>query len=292
MERLDFIKKGALATLSLGISPMMASAKSKQSNNGLKRAAFCIDKSLPNNKKYEMDLKFCIGLSENNWHRATDADKHLEFEMAIVDTNTNEEKVIRATYIVQSVKESASKNKSGQPEITTFQAKLNSLTIREFAPPKELDITQLIFQVDRTRDDEEYIYVNVLDNNSQVFMTGLECLKSEIDELDFLDDCFLTTACVHHMNKTDDSYELTTLRNFRDTHLTSNPEGKELVKAYYEIAPKIVESINAQPNKDAIYDGIYSGMILKTIDEIENGNFTQAIDVYKNYTYNLKRLLL
>lgn len=56
--------------------------------------------------------------------------------------------------------------------------------------------------------------------------------------------CYLTSACMYSKGLPDDCYELETLRNFRDTWLKNSEEGREIIKEYYEVAPKIVSAIN------------------------------------------------
>ncbi|GHU54664.1 hypothetical protein FACS1894132_09650 [Clostridia bacterium] len=56
--------------------------------------------------------------------------------------------------------------------------------------------------------------------------------------------CYITTAVCTSLEKPDDCYELTLLRNFRDTFLKNQPDGETLIKPYYEDAPRIVDKIN------------------------------------------------
>ena len=65
--------------------------------------------------------------------------------------------------------------------------------------------------------------------------------------------CYLTTACVNTKNLPDDCMELTVLRSFRDGYLVNQPGGKGEVQEYYRTAPKIVEVIDRQNNRDEIY---------------------------------------
>lgn len=53
--------------------------------------------------------------------------------------------------------------------------------------------------------------------------------------------CFLTTAACEYFGKPDDCYELTVLREFRDTWLANQADGPRLIESYYQCAPKMVE---------------------------------------------------
>lgn len=101
------------------------------------------------------------------------------------------------------------------------------------------------------------------------------------------DGCFLTSACVGHLGKADDCTELTTLRRFRDTYMKSTEEGSALVAEYYAVAPKIVKCIDASPDKDAIYDGIY-GVITDCIGLINGGDNAAAQQRYVKMVNGLK----
>ena len=101
--------------------------------------------------------------------------------------------------------------------------------------------------------------------------------KSEKSSTDV--SCFLTTACMRHFRKKfdDNCYELTVLRWFRDNFVL-----KEDIEHYYEIAPTIVEIINKDEESDIIYDYIYDNIIDYCIEQIEQGNYVQAYNRYKN----------
>ena len=103
--------------------------------------------------------------------------------------------------------------------------------------------------------------------------------------------CYLTSACVGYLGKPDDCYELTTLREFRDNYLKKTKEGKVLVKRYYEIAPKIVEKIEASGNRKEYYDYIY-GVVKECVTCIENGDREGALTRYRAMTLKLQTELL
>jgi len=72
--------------------------------------------------------------------------------------------------------------------------------------------------------------------------------------------CFITTATCETLGKPDNCYELNLFRDFRDNWLERQPDGKALIQEYYDVAPKIVNSINKR--KDAnIFTGL-SGMTI------------------------------
>lgn len=94
--------------------------------------------------------------------------------------------------------------------------------------------------------------------------------------------CFLTSACTAARALPDDCYELQTLRNFRDNWLSKTEGGLAAISHYYITAPKIVDAINHSTNSKAIYDNIYTGVILPCVRFIENRQFEDAFALYKN----------
>lgn len=100
--------------------------------------------------------------------------------------------------------------------------------------------------------------------------------------------CFLTTACVHYANKTDDCYELTLLRNFRDTYVISLINGKELLDEYYRTAPIIVNKINNSENRESEYKMMLNE-ISRIITKIEENNSSDAVLEYTQMFDRLRK---
>jgi uncharacterized protein YjbI with pentapeptide repeats len=103
--------------------------------------------------------------------------------------------------------------------------------------------------------------------------------------------CFLTTACVEAMNLPDDCHELQTLRKFRDGFVSETNEGRKLIKEYYEIAPRIVEAIQASGNENEILKGLYSE-IKQIVSMIDTKRDIEALRYYCEMTRRLKKLYL
>jgi hypothetical protein len=103
------------------------------------------------------------------------------------------------------------------------------------------------------------------------------------------DDCFLTTACVHHKQLADDCDELQTLRSLRDSFMLSTDEGRALIKQYHITGPAIVHAINQCENKSEIYDYMYKHMILPSVGLVKQGRLQEATDYYTYFTKALER---
>lgn len=101
--------------------------------------------------------------------------------------------------------------------------------------------------------------------------------------------CYLTTACIKAKKLPDDCYELTTMRNYRDTYLRSLPTGEDDINHYYDVAPKIVRNIESQENSDLIFCSIYNELIIPCIELIEKNDLLGAYNLYKKKTICLEK---
>jgi hypothetical protein len=100
---------------------------------------------------------------------------------------------------------------------------------------------------------------------------------------DFVSDvfgggCFITTATLNFLQTDDDDCStLTLIRNWRDSWLAHQEDGKELIAFYYEIAPKIVKAIGQNETE---YKNIYTKYLLPFKHYIENGENIKAKELY------------
>lgn len=101
--------------------------------------------------------------------------------------------------------------------------------------------------------------------------------------------CYLTSACMYARGLADDCYELKVLRHFRDTWLSSLKEGKEIIKQYYKIAPKIVSAINDTMDSKSIYERLYKNMVEPCVKLIEQQKYYESLELYKNMTLELEK---
>lgn len=101
--------------------------------------------------------------------------------------------------------------------------------------------------------------------------------------------CFITTAASCALNKGKDCDELNFLRKFRDEHIKVSKEGEELVKEYYNIAPKLIEKIDAEADANNIYANLWNLYIVPSVKEIEQGNWQKAQDIYVMMVVDLSK---
>ena len=104
--------------------------------------------------------------------------------------------------------------------------------------------------------------------------------------------CFITTTVCKSLGKTDDCYELTTFRFFRDNWLVDQLDGASLIAEYYSIAPKIVDEINRLKNSGEIYQSIWDEWLSTCLELIEQGRNEDCKIRYINMVNYLKKTFL
>lgn len=102
------------------------------------------------------------------------------------------------------------------------------------------------------------------------------------------DGCFITTAVCGSFGKSDDCFELTAFRKFRDGWLTAQPDGKSLIAEYYAIAPKIVAKINRLPDAAQIYQTIWQRYLAPCLQFINRGENSACKNKYIEMVRELK----
>ena len=94
--------------------------------------------------------------------------------------------------------------------------------------------------------------------------------------------CFITTAACQLNGLPDDCRELQVLRRFRDEVLMPTTEGCALVAHYYRVAPAIAAQLSAAKDLDYVWSTVQ-----RCVAEIEAGNFSEAVLLYRSMTEEL-----
>lgn len=105
-------------------------------------------------------------------------------------------------------------------------------------------------------------------------------------------NCYLTSACVEAMGLSDDCFELTTLRNFRDNWLSHQDGGKEEIEEYYKIAPAIVDKIHSSENSVQELKDLFDKLVRPCVEYINAGKNEAAHSLYRSTTERLKKRYL
>lgn len=100
--------------------------------------------------------------------------------------------------------------------------------------------------------------------------------------------CYITTAVCETFGKPDDCYELTLLRDYRDTYLMSQEDGEALIHEYYDVAPTIVKRINTSGHRTEIYERIWKDYLDPCIHMIESDQILECRDLYIRMVHELE----
>lgn len=92
--------------------------------------------------------------------------------------------------------------------------------------------------------------------------------------------CFITTAVCESRGEPDDCPTLTKLRAFRDGYMQENKQRQDLIRLYYDCAPKIVDRINARLDRHAFIEYLYARFIVPACASIDRGNLVDAFNLY------------
>ena len=104
--------------------------------------------------------------------------------------------------------------------------------------------------------------------------------------------CFITTAVCDSLHKGDDCYELTAFRRFRDDWLARQADGPALIEEYYDVAPKIVETINTKDNRNEIYQEILNDYLKPCLTLIERQELEACKSLYMEMVKKLQHRYL
>lgn len=102
--------------------------------------------------------------------------------------------------------------------------------------------------------------------------------------------CYITTAACEYFGKPDNCDELQTLRKFRDEWLALQEGGKKLIAEYYQSAPKIMNLLKNNADKDRLFVLIWENYILPCVYFIKEGKFEEAKNRYIKLVNNLNQL--
>lgn len=105
-------------------------------------------------------------------------------------------------------------------------------------------------------------------------------------------NCFITTAACSSLGKSDDCYELTAFRRFRDSWLLHQSDGGAIISEYYDVAPIIVEKIDSNRDAKRIYSDIWSKYLVRCLECIKHGDNLRCKEIYIDMVRSLKNRFL
>ena len=100
--------------------------------------------------------------------------------------------------------------------------------------------------------------------------------------------CYITTAVLKSLGKGSDCPELQILKDYRDCYLETTEEGHALVEEYYNIAPTLVKRMDRLPDRDEIYEKIYSEYLAPCIHKIQKQDYESCRELYQEMVRGLE----
>lgn len=104
--------------------------------------------------------------------------------------------------------------------------------------------------------------------------------------------CFITTVVCDYLQKSDDCYELTALRQFRDGWLKGQPDGEALIAEYYHTAPRIANQLTNSSLNGVICNELWQEYIKPCIAYIETEDFASCKARYIAMVNYLKNIFI
>ena len=101
--------------------------------------------------------------------------------------------------------------------------------------------------------------------------------------------CYLTTIISQILGYPDNNYYLNTLRKFRDTKMTPNPNYLIHLITYDVIGPYIANELRNDKNNKEIATLYFNECITKAVTAIEENKDEQAINIYIAMTNSLAK---
>lgn len=100
--------------------------------------------------------------------------------------------------------------------------------------------------------------------------------------------CYITTIVCNILGYPDDCNLLVTLRDFRENYLKQNSEYLPLLIEYDQIGPIISDNIVNDPDAKITAIENTRNFLIPCVQAIKNGNYTEAIEIYKSMVLLLK----
>lgn len=140
----------------------------------------------------------------------------------------------------------------------------------------------------------EFAYKCGIEGAEEPYDYLLKHTAEEINAKKYTSDsgCYITTAVCNSFGKSDDCYELSLFRKFRDGYLRKAEDGEKLIAEYYSVAPEIVRRIDMLPERDEIYFGIWERYLSKCVECIQNKELEICKSLYVEMVKRLEKLYL
>lgn len=97
------------------------------------------------------------------------------------------------------------------------------------------------------------------------------------------ESCFVTTACLRQLGKSDNCHELNALRRLRDHYVAQEvADGKDWIELYSYLGPALVRHFRHHPQCSSKYDQIYRDLIVKSVQLVDKNRLGEAFHHYRD----------
>ncbi len=103
--------------------------------------------------------------------------------------------------------------------------------------------------------------------------------------------CFISSATMLTLGKSDTCEELQLLRTYRDNILRKERGGERLIREYYSVAPQMVDAIEKRKDSNKLYEDIWNNHLRNIVQEIRRGHYAKAKKSYISMVKSLREKL-
>ena len=269
MHRRQFLRRtGTGAAAAIGLPLLL-----KKTNEA--PAIFKGEKTI-GSSKWTMEISF-LNSAVNRFSAATEEQKKMSMkaEYRKAAANSNADSKAEYNYVISEVLLLESSPKKAQVLFKKEKSEKEVLAL-----PSELpkDLTAII---------RPYLDLTLNDTKGKAFITLKYSAGQSSESYDDDEDCFLTTACVHHKSLPDDCHELQTLRHLRESYMRNTEEGRQLLKEYEILGPSILNSIREAENRSEVLDCLYEKLVIPGVQLTESGAYSDAVEHYRLFVNEL-----
>lgn len=105
--------------------------------------------------------------------------------------------------------------------------------------------------------------------------------------------CFITTATMQARgDDNDDSFELSTLRNFRDNVMMREPHLAKMAQEYEVLAPAVTQAIQQLPHAGQVFKDLHREFIFPAAVAAHGGDNTKALELYSRMLEHVAPLVI
>lgn len=236
-------------------------------------------KTLEANKEEKFEIEICIDIFKD-FDIQPKANKQIKLSI-LYYPNKNQTKNVNtyiALYTLKNLRESSNNTYHFQADF--ISASSLDYPIHRIFSPKTIHF--------KYQKDTKFHTLSLYDKNDEMYVhTRYQDVNEKAD-----DDCFITSATLAQVGKTDSGIELESIRFLRDQYMVHSEKGRHLIAEYEQLAPEILNKIHKFQNQREIFDAIYQQLIIPCLHFINKQQYEAAVIHYTDFVNFLKKQYL